>query len=393
MPVRSRILVTLASLLAVVALLGGWVDRQLLNTDDWTATSAALLRDDTVRVPLADELSSELADGSRTTQALQQVLPPRLQPLAGPAGSLVADAVQRAVQRVLASNKVQQLWVTANRLTHEQFVRLVKGEGTVVKGRGVVIDLRPLAKQIAAQVGIDPSVVDRLPPDRGRIVIIQPQKLDTVRKAGDALDLLSWLPGVLALALYALAIWSAGNRPDGRRRALLASGAGLALAALLVLVVRRVAGNHIVDALTSGGPLEPTAHSVWQIATTLLAELAAVLIVVGAFAILGAWLAGDGRRARWLRARFAPGLATRPDLAYGIAALAYLVLVAWGPLSVLRRPLAIVIFGVLLLVGVAAMRAQVQRELAAGPPATGGSAPTGGDAPPPAGDAEPPAAR
>jgi hypothetical protein len=172
-PLRSRILVGLASLLAVIALLGGWVDRQLLNTDDWTATSAALLRDDAVRVPLADELSSELADGSRTRTALQQALPPRLQPLAGPAGSLVADAVQRAVQRILASGKVQQVWVTANRITHQQFVKLVDGEGTVVNGNGVILDLRPLAKQIAAQVGVDPSVVDRLPADRGRNVIVQ----------------------------------------------------------------------------------------------------------------------------------------------------------------------------------------------------------------------------
>jgi hypothetical protein len=389
MPLRSRILVAVASLLAVVALLGAWVDRQLLNTDDWTTTSAALLRDDAVRVPLADELSSELADGSRAREALQQVLPPRLQPLAGPAGSLVADAVQRAVQRVLASGKAQQAWVTLNRVTHEQFVQLVEGEGTVVKGRGVVLDLRPLAKQIAARVGVDPSVVDRLPTDRGRVVIIKPQQLETLRKAGDALDLLSWLPAVLALALYALAVWWAGNRPDGRRRALLASGAGLALAALLVLVVRRVAGNQIVDAVTSGGSLEPAARAVWQIATTLLTELAAVLLVVGAGAMLGAWLAGDGRRARWLRARFAPTLASRPDLAYGIAALAYLVLLAWGPLSVLRRPLAIVVFGVLLLAGVAAMRAQVVRELAA----PGGPA-AGGDADPSAGgDAHPPAAR
>jgi hypothetical protein len=91
-----------------------------------------------------------------------------------------------------------------------------------------------------------------------------------------------------------------------------------------------------------------------------------VLLVVGAGAMLGAWLAGDGRRARWLRTRFAPTLAERPDLAYGIAALAYLALVAWGPLSVLRRPLAIVVFGALLLAGVAALRAQVRRELASG---------------------------
>jgi hypothetical protein len=378
MPLRSRILVALASLLAVLALLGGWVDRQLLNTDDWTATSAALLRDDAVRVPLADELSSELADGSRTREALQQVLPPRLQPLAGPAGSLVADGVQRAVQRILASGKVQQAWVTANRLTHQQFVKLVNGEGTVINGNGVILDLRPLAGQIAAQVGIDPSVVDRLPSDRGRIVIVRPHNLETLQKAGDVLGVLSWLPGVLALALYALAVWLAGNRPDGRRRALLASGAGLALAALLVLIVRRVAGNQIVEALTSGGPLAPAAHATWQIATTLLAELAAVMIVVGVGAIAGAWLAGDGKRASWLRARFAPGLAERPDLAYGLAALVYLVLVAWGPLSVLRRPLAIVIFGVLLLAGVAAMRAQVQRELAAAPAVGDAESPTTG---------------
>lgn len=366
MPVRSRILVTLASLLTVVALLGAWVDRQLLDTDDWTDTSAALLRDDAVRVPLADELSSELADGSRTREALQQALPPRLQPLAAPAGALVADAVQRAVQRVLASGKVQEAWVTLNRLTHEQLVQLVEGEGTVVEGNGVVLDLRPLAKQVATRVGIDPSVVDRLPSDRGRIVIVPPEQLRTVRKAADVLDVLSWLPAILALALFALAVWWAGSRPDGRRRALLASGAGIALAALLVLVVRRVAGNHVADALTSGGPLDPAAHATWQIATTLLAELCAVLIIVGAGAIAGAWLAGDGRRARWLRARIAPTLSERPDLAYAVAALAYLVLVAWGPLSVLRRPLAIVVFGALLLAGVAALRAQVRRELADG---------------------------
>ncbi|HZV74891.1 MAG TPA: hypothetical protein VFF79_14340, partial [Conexibacter sp.] len=372
-----------ASLLAVVALLGGWVDRQLLNTDDWTATSAALLRNDTIRVPLADELSSELADGSRTTQALQSALPPRLRPLAGPAGSLVADAVQRAVQRVLASGKVQQLWVTANRLTHEQFVNLVNGGGTVVTQQGVVLDLRPLAKQIAAQVGIDPSVVDRLPASRGRIVIVQPQKLKQLRRAGDALGVLSWLPGVLALALYALAVWLAGERPGGRRRALLASGFGLAIAALLVLVVRRIAGNQVVDAVTNGGPLEPAAQAVWQTATTLLAELAVVVLIVGSGAVAGAWLAGDGRRASWLRARLAPGLAARPELAFGIAGVTYLVLVAWGPLSVLRRPLAIVILGVLLAVGVAALRAQVQRELAV---------PGAGDAPPPTGSAAEPTA-
>lgn len=362
MPLRSRILVALASLLAVVALLGSWVDRQLLDTGQWTETSAALLADEAIRAPLADEIASQLADGSRTTAALQEALPPRLQPLAGPAGTLVADAVQRAVRRVLASARVQRTWVTLNRITHAQLVELVEGGGTVVAGRGVVLDLRPLAKQVAGEIGIDPSVVDRLPEPRGRIVILQPERLQRLRTAGSILDTLAWLPGILALGLFALAVWWAGDRPGGRRRALLACGIGLALAAMLVLVVRRVVGNQVITAVTGDGPLLNAAQAVWGIATTLLAELAAVTIVAGAVALLGAWLAGDGARAQALRARIAPALAGRPDLVYGGAAIAYLALIAWGPLSVLQRPWAIVAFGALLLGGIAALRAQVVDE-------------------------------
>jgi hypothetical protein len=378
MPMRSRILVALASVLAVVALLGSWVDRQLLDTDQWTETSAALLQEESIRVPLANEISAQLADGSRTREALQEALPPRLQPLAGPAGTLVADAVQRAVQRVLASARVQRAWVTLNRVTHEQLVELVEGGGTVVAGRGVILDLRPLAKQIASAIGIDPSVVDRLPEPRGRIVILDPQQLRALRTTGDVLDTLAWLPGILALALYALAVWLARRQPGGMRRAVLASAIGLALAALLVLVVRRVVGNQVITAITGDGPLLEAARDVWRIATTLLAELAAVLIAVGVLGLAGAWLAGDGRRASALRARVAPVLAGRPDLVYGIAALVYLVLLAWGPLGVMQRPWAIVSFGVLLLGGIAALRAQVKRELAdadgpgAPPPQAGG---------------------
>lgn len=374
MPLASRILVGLASLLAVVALLGAWVDRQLLDTDQWTETSAALLQDESIRVPLADEISAELADGSRTTAALQEVLPPRLQPLAGPAGALVADTVQRAVQRVLASARVQRAWVTLNRVTHEQLVELVDGGGTVVAGRGVILDLRPLAKQVASAIGIDPSVVDRLPRPRGRIVILDPEQLRRLRTAGDVLDTLAWLPGILALALYALAVWLAGKVPGGRRRALLASGIGLALAALLVLVVRRVVGNQVITAITADGPLMDAAQAVWGIATTLLVDIAAVVLVAGALALLGAWLAGDGRRASALRERIAPALTGRPEVVYGVVAIAYLVLLAWGPLSVMQRPWAIVAFGALLLGGIAALRAQVLRERVgrdASPPAAG----------------------
>lgn len=362
MPLISRILLALAALLTVITLLGTWADRQLLNTDDWTATSTALLREEVIRDPVADAIASSVADGSRATTALEEVLPPRLQPLAPQAGALVREAAQRATERLLDAPRVQRLWVEANRITHQQLVDLVDGGGTVVAGRGVVLDLRPLATEIAQQAGFSGDRIEQLPPS-GRIVILQPEQLKTLRSAGDLLKLVGWLPGVLALALYALAIWLARG---ARRRALLTSGVLLLAAGLVVLLVRRVAGHALVDAVAADGPYVPTAEAVWRIATTLLAELSVVVIVVGLFAALGAWLAGPGPRASWLRGHVAPALAATPGAVLGGAALVYLVLIAWGPLEVLRRPLPIVLFGVLLLVGVWLLRAQIVRERAEG---------------------------
>jgi hypothetical protein len=375
MPIRSRVIIGVAAVVAVVALLGTWVDRQLLDNDQWTETSAALLRDDDVRNPIADAIAAEVANGSRATAALEDVLPPRLQPLAPQAGALVREAAQRATERLLDAPRVQQLWVDANRVTHEQFVEIVDGGGTVIAGRGLVLDLRPIAVQVAQMAGFSGDRLERLPPSR-RIVLLRPDQVKTLRQIGDVLHTLSWLPGILALALYALAIWLARDR---RRRALLAAGASLAAVGLVALLLRRVAGHELVDAVAGSGPYVPTAEAVWRIATTLLAELAVAVLIVGLFAMVGAWLVGPGRRATWLRARSAPALTAEPVAVLGGTLLAYLALLAWGPLEVLRRPLAIVVFGVLLLVGVWLLRQQVVRERAEaagdGVPAPSGDGP------------------
>lgn len=376
MPISSRVLVGVAAFLTVVALLGAWADRQLLDTSQWDGTAAALLRDDAVRQPVADAIAGQIADGSRTTAALEGILPPRLAPLAPQAGALVRESAQRATERLLSTPRVQRLWLDANRFTHRQFVDLVDGGGTVVAGRGLVLDLRPLAQAIAQRAGFSGDRVERLPPVN-RIVLLRPDQVEGLRKAGDLLHTLSWLPGLLAFALYGLAIWLAR---DARRRALLAAGASLAAAGLVLLLVRRVAGHELVDAVAGDGPYVPTAQAVWKIATTLLAELATVAVVAGLFTALGAWLAGPGPRASWLRARIAPALATEPAGVLGAAALAYLALLAWGPLAVLQRPVSIVLFGILLLAGVWLLRAQVvrEREEAVLAPAGDGGAPVAG---------------
>jgi hypothetical protein len=365
-PLLSRVLVALAALLTVVALLGTWVDRQVLNTPDWERTSAELLREDAIRVPLGDYLASAIADGSRVSAAVRQAgqsLPPQLQPLAdaasGAAGSAAADAAQRGVQRVLANATVQQAWVAASTAAQRQLVRLIEGENLEVAGQAVYLDLRPVARQTAQALGYSGSRVEQLPADRTRVRILREDQLSALQTIGRVLRALSWLPAILALALCAAAIWRA---PGARRRVVLASGLSLAGAGLLVLVLRRLAGRAITDAITTGGPLQPAASSAWKIASTLLEELCAVVLIIGLCAASGAWLAGPGSRASWLRARIAPWLLDRPGLAYGAVAVAYLALIAWGPLSVLTRAWPIIVFAVLLAAGMWTFRAQLVAE-------------------------------
>lgn len=369
-PLLSRLLVALAALLTVLALLGTWVDRQLLSTDDWTRTSAAMLREDAIRVPLGDYLAAQVADGSRVSAAVEQAADslrrPRLRQLAraaaGSAGNAAAEAAQRGVQRVLANGTVQQAWVAASAATQRQLVKLIDGEGVEVAGGAVYLDLRPLGARVAQALGFSGSRVARLPAERSRVVIMQEDQLDALQRIGRVLHTLSWLPAVLALALCAGAVWHARG---ARRRVVLAAGASLAGAALLVLVLRRVTGRQVIDSITSSGPLQPAASAAWRIASTLLAELCVVVLVVGLVAVLGAWLAGPGRYASRLRGWIAPWLLERPSAAFGLVAVAYLALVAWGPLSVLARAWAIVVFGLLLAGGVWAFRAQLVAELRA----------------------------
>ena len=68
------------------------------------------------------------------------------------------------------------------------------------------------------------------------------------------------------------------------------------------------------------------------------------------------------RWARALRRAAAPWLIERPDVAYGVAAVVLLLLIAWGPLPALRMVIPVLLLIALAALGVAALRRQVAAE-------------------------------
>jgi len=93
-------------------------------------------------------------------------------------------------------------------------------------------------------------------------------------------------------------------------------------------------------------------------------------IGIGMIALVGVWLAGATRSGAASRRWLAPALARR-ELAYGVVAVLFLLVVWWGPTAQTRRPIFLLLAAVLLVAGIEALRAIAVREFpdaAATPP-------------------------
>jgi hypothetical protein len=318
--------------------LGVWGERQALDTEQWVDTSGELLENEPVRTALGLFIVDRLFDSEEVQAQIEEVLPPRLDPLAGPAAAGLKEVARRNAPRLLGNAIALDAWRAANEAAHSELIALVEGQ----TGGNLTLELGTLFEQVAEGTGLPPDVVDRLPPEVASLQIASGEDL---RTAQDALDLLETLVWVL-LGLAVLAFAGAVALSRDRRRTILNVGACLMFAAIAVLAVRRLAGEAIVDALAEAPNAMGAADDVWDIATSLLVDVAHGSFLFGLFIVTAAWLAGAGRRATALRRASAYALRERPGLVRAGLGVAILLLVIWGPVPWTQRFWTIVLFTV-----------------------------------------------
>jgi hypothetical protein len=363
-PARRRLLpltlITVGSVLAFLAIFAIWANRQLLDTDNWTDTSTQLLENDEIRGQLAIYLIDELYANVDVEAELADTLPPRLQPLAGPAAGALQNLGVRGVETLLERPRAQELWEEANRRAHTRLLQVVEddvGDNVSTTGGNVTLDMKGLLEQTQARFGVGGRLAERLPADAAQLTVLKSDELELAQDGVRFLKALAIILVILALGLMALGVYLARG---WRREALRACGFGLILAGVAALVARSLAGGAVVG-LAETDSVEPALEGTWSIATSLLVEAATATLLYGIVVVFAAWLAGPTAWATSTRRALAPFL-REPRFAYGGLALIVLLLVAWGPTPAFRKPILALILIALLALGVEALRRHTARE-------------------------------
>jgi hypothetical protein len=336
-------LIVLTTLLTIVATFAVWANRQLLDPPNWSATSTRLLQNPEIRDVTANFAVDQLYANVDVAQLIGSALPKQLAPLAGPAAGALHTGAVRAANLALADARVQTLWARANLHAARALKTVIDGGSGPVKVQGgeVRLDLASVVEALARQLGLPSGIAAKLPPSVAQVRILKSDQIGLVQDIGRALRSLALWLSIAVPLLFGLAIALARG---WRRRAVMNVGYALATAGFLVLLARALVQSRVPASLVADASIRPAAAATVSIATSMLAEIAGELVLVGALLIIAAWLAGPARFAADFRRALAPYLRDYlgPASAFLIAMIA-LVLI-WRPIGALGTPVGALAF-------------------------------------------------
>ena len=152
-------LLVLATIIGIPAAFAVWVNRQALNTANWSSTSSKILENKQVQTALSAYLVNELFHNVNVSADLQGSSP-QLGPLTGPAAAGLRQLASGRAPKLLASPQAQAAWVQANTAAHKELLRVLNGggQGVSTKSGVVTLNLHPLVTQLAATLGLSSQV-------------------------------------------------------------------------------------------------------------------------------------------------------------------------------------------------------------------------------------------
>jgi hypothetical protein len=297
------VLLLVAALLTAPALVGFWGRRTLVDSQRFLDTVAPLARSEAIQDAVATEVSDRLIEAVDIQGFINQNLPPQAQALGPAITGAVQNFVQDTVQRFLASDRFDQLWLDVNRTVQQQLMAALNGDqsgsiqirdGTVYLDVGIVVQA---VQQALVDRGLTIFGRVTIPSQTGReIVLLSSDQLKAAQRIWSFSEPIAhWMLPVVIL-LYVGAVLLA---PD-RRRMLIGVGVVLVVAMALLSVALNLVRAAYVSA-TADRPHGAALNEFYDTMLRYLWGALGAILLLGALIVVFAWLAGPSRPAAGFR--------------------------------------------------------------------------------------------
>jgi hypothetical protein len=301
---RSAIaLVVLASVFAMPAVDAVWLRNFVLETDRFVETMGPLAEDPEVQVAVIDSISASFDEVVDVQRALEDQLPPRVDFLAAPVDAAVSQFVDRQVETLVRSPKFAELWRASLRTAHDRVVTVVTGQGRLldVDDSGVVsVDLAPVVDEVVERLegrGLGFLPLERLEERPTEVRLLKSESLAGIRTGLRILDSLALVLPLMVVALWLVALLVGSDR----RRVVLWSGAGLALA-MTIHLLGLAAGRSLYLRAVADLVSAAAAGSAFDLVVLMPRSSTRILLAVGLVVAIAAWCFGPSAAATGLRA-------------------------------------------------------------------------------------------
>jgi hypothetical protein len=158
-------LIVLASVLLIFSITANWVQSALLDTDQVTATTDAILKDEDVQQQLSTFAVNQLYANVDVEGQIAEKLPSSAQPLAAPIAALSRGAATNVAENALSSPEVQSLVTTAVANAHAQFVSLIRDKSSYISTSPtgeVTLEYGSVVADLANRLGVDPTTISNI---------------------------------------------------------------------------------------------------------------------------------------------------------------------------------------------------------------------------------------
>ncbi len=315
------VLITVGALLAPVAVLAHWAQRELTDTDRYLATIGPLASDPVIQSAIVGRATDAVMEqidvpsvvdtvaGALDDQGLTRVSD-ALGLLEGSITGGVENFVRSTTTKVVESDAFETLWIEANRTAHEQLVAVMQGdEGNVLQlsdSGALTVELSGVIEEVKAQlVDAGFGIAAKIPEVNASFTIVQNTELVRLQNAYNAVVMLgTWLPW-LSLGLIAAGVLTAVRRS----RALVAGGLALALAMVVLGLGLTIGRSVYLNALAGKVERLDAAEVVFDQLVEFIRLSLRTVGVLGLVVALAGFLGGGSDSALAMRSGISRGFA------------------------------------------------------------------------------------